>query len=121
MRVLLFVVLVVTSACAGGAGRQPAGGPPDGPPYISGNVTSVDQQGRTLAVEAADRGNQAVVTVTSNTRIAEEFGGGYEPSNLSRVAVGQIVSVWASGPVRESFPVQLDADVILIKDADAAP
>ena len=108
------LVTVLLVACAAPGPARPAGAPPTDPPYIQGAVTAIDVAGSRITVEAPD--NQAVVTVTKQTRMVEEFGGGYEPSSLTQLAAGQTVAVWVSGPVRESFPVQADADVIVVRE-----
>ena len=113
---MLAVLLMMTAACAAPGPSQPAGAPPTTPPLIEGRITNVDIAGRRISVDDVDGNNKAVVTVTDQTRMVEEFGGGYEPSSLAQFATGQTVAVWTSGPVRESFPVQADADVIVVRE-----
>lgn len=108
--------LVLLVACAGPGPSQPAGAPPTTPPLIEGRVTSVDVAGGRIEVDAADGSTKAVMSLTADTRIVEEFGGGYEPSALTQIAAGDTVAVWASGPVRESFPVQAGAAVVLVRE-----
>jgi len=111
---LMFAVLV--TACATPGPGQPAGAPPTTPPYIEGRVTGVNVAAARISVDAADGSNKAVLTVTADTHMVEEFGGGYEPSSPAQLAVGDVVAVWVSGPVRESFPVQADADVVVVRE-----
>jgi hypothetical protein len=74
-------------------------------------------EGGTVVVEEAGGGNAAAVTVTAETVVVQEFGGGYEPAAFGLLRQGQTVAVWTTGPVRESFPVQLEASGIVIREA----
>lgn len=112
---LLF--LVACAACMPSPPAGPAGGPPaDQPPYIDGTITSVTPSGAggVVVVEAAD--NTAAVTVTGETVVVQELGGGYEPSAFGQLGPNLHVGVWITGPVRESFPVQVEATGIVIRE-----
>ena len=117
------VVIVLLCACGASGGPQQVADPPTGEPYIVGQITSVitttatpgPDDSRQILVEALDDGNQASLTVTKDTPVWEEFGGGLEPSRLDRLGKGQTVSVWVDGPVAESFPVQAAADAVVIR------
>lgn len=111
-----FLVLL-TGACAPPSGG-PSGGPPDEPPYIDGTITQINTgtQGVQILVEEAGGGNQAAVTVTAETVVVQEFGGGYEPASLAHLRQGQHVGVWTTSPVRESFPVQVTPSGIVIRE-----
>ena len=96
---------------------RPAGGPPpDQPPYIDGTITSVtpSETAGVVLVEATD--TTAAVTVTSQTVVVQELRGGYEPVSLAHLGPNLCVSVWITGPVRESFPVQVQAAAIVIRE-----
>lgn len=96
---------------------RPAGGPPpDQPPYLDGTITSVTpkETAGVVLVEAAD--NIAAVTVTSGTVVVQELGEGYEPVSFAHLAPNLSVRVWITGPVRESFPVQVQAAAIVIRE-----
>lgn len=111
-------LLLITGACATPS-AEPSGGPPDEPPYIEGAVTEVSaspQGGRVMVEEAGEGGNEAAVTVTAETVVVQEFGGGYEPSDLSQLRPGLSVAVWTTQPVRQSFPVQIVASGIVIRE-----
>lgn len=110
-------IVVALAACAAPTGG-PAGGPPDGPPYIEGTASAVTPAdgGGTVLVEEEGEGNKAVLTVTADTTVVQEVGGGYEPITFDQLAEGQRVAVWVSGPVRESFPVQATADAVVIRE-----
>lgn len=111
------VLVLLTTACAAPPSR-PAGGPPDEPPYIEGTILQINTgtQGALLLVEAVDGSNQAAVTVTAETVVVQEFGGGYEPANLTLLREGQRVGVWTTSPVRESFPAQVTPSGIVIRE-----
>ena len=95
-----------------------AGDPPDDPAYIEGSLTSVtlgDEGGAFLVEEPGDTGNKASVTLRSTSVVLEEVGDRYESTTPSRLQQGQTVAVWAAGPVRESFPVQISAGTVVIR------
>lgn len=111
----VLALLLACSACMPAPPSEPAGGPPaDQPPYIQGTITSVtaSDTGGVVVVEAAD--NTAAVTVTATTVVVQELGGGYEPASFGNLGPNLPVSVWITGPVRESFPVQVEATGIVI-------
>jgi hypothetical protein len=55
-----------------------------------------------------------MVTAKDETLILEEDGGERRPATFEALAVGQQVQVWFSGPIRESYPMQVDAQQIVI-------
>jgi hypothetical protein len=65
--------------------------------------------------EEASESAKAMVTLTAETRILKRAGSEVEPATSGELAVGQTVSVWFSGPVRESYPVQVAAAVVVIE------
>ena len=97
---------------------------PRTPPSIRGVITSAALDGRsTLAgirgsvrVESGhpDPGSydKAVVAWDASTRIARRDGTPAAPDELAR---GVTVSVWFTGPVRESYPVQAVAGLIVVE------
>lgn len=114
----LVLLILATGACAT-ASNEPAGRPPDEPPYIEGTITSVSQTGQGTVVmveEPGGNGNKAAVTIGPDTVVVQEFGGGYEPAGLDLLGQGRRVAVWTTGPVMESFPVQLTASTIVIRE-----
>ncbi len=56
--------------------------------------------------------DKAAVQLAANARVMHRDGRAAEASDL---AVGQTVSAWFLGPVRESYPVQADARVVVIE------
>lgn len=121
LRILLVALLL--PACGASGGTRQVADRPTGEPYIVGEITSVSvtmatpgpDGARQILIRALDGGNEASITVTSETPVWEEFGGGLEPSRIDRLGQGQTVSVWASGAVAESFPVQAEADAVVIR------
>lgn len=114
----LVLLILATGACARPP-AEPAGGPPDEPPYIEGSITSVSQGGSGTVVmveEPGGGGNKAAVTIGPETVVVQEFGGGYEPAGIDQLGQGRRVAIWTSGPVMESFPVQLTASGIVIRE-----
>ena len=113
-----FMALVLAcSACMPAPPAEPGGGPPaDQPPYIDGTITTVTPSGTggVVVVEAED--NTAAVTVTSETVVVQELGGGYEPASFAQLGPNLHVGVWITGQVRESFPVQVEATGIVIRE-----
>lgn len=79
-----------------------------GAPSIRGTITLVD--GGTIRVEevpAEESGSaKATVRVDSDTPIRNRDG---SPAAISDLAVGEVVAVWFTGPVAESYPVQARA------------
>ena len=143
------VVLLMTlfaTACAGGGGTD-AATPPDGDPYITGEITSVapfvpvtencvDPTGADPddSVSSDDppfcsTGSEAAGTILVEERpdgnkaslqvttVWRETTDGLEEASFADLEVGQTVSAWVSGPVAESFPVQATADAVVIKDS----
>ena len=97
---------------------------PKSPPSIRGVITSAALDGgSTLAgirgsvrVESGhpEPGSydKAVVAWDGSTRIARRDGMPAAPDELAK---GVTVSVWFTGPVRESYPVQAVAGVIVVE------
>ncbi len=119
---------VAVAGCGGATAAQPASPSPTAPPATPADITGTthdvtqtagDPPMPVLLVvdDGAIKGmlDRALVTVTSQTRFWMLKGGVGTPADL---APGQMVSVWFTGPVRESYPVQATAaDVkILLED-----
>lgn len=102
------------AAAAAGCGGK---GVPEHAPDIRGVVTS-DAAERIL-VEAEpgspSGGPKALVRIEPHTRIFMRSGGGApEEAVAGAVRAGQTVSVWYSGPILESYPVQVTAEAVVI-------
>lgn len=92
---------------------------------FSGNITEAQRIGRggTLGQVLAEARvvredteyiDKFMVTVKDETLIFEGDGGDGRPGNFEALAVGRQVQVWFSGPVKESYPAQVDAAQIVI-------
>ena len=109
---LLALVLLVTSACGGGA----ANGAAD----IAGIVTSVSGRtdGVTILVESdpstPTSGSKASVAVTSGTRVTRRAQGGDVTATLRELVPGMMVEVWFDGPAAMSYPIQARAQTLVI-------
>jgi len=116
------IAVLVMSGCraAGTAGTSigPSAigsqhGIPSGEPSIRGIITAIDESGRVRVEETPSLGSRvAVVRITPAARIMHRSG---RPAVASDLSVGLHVTVWYSGPVAESFPVQAVAGVVVIE------
>lgn len=101
--------------------RPPAGPTPPSPtPYHTGRIESVGPSplfgpGWTrLVVRRSGSGSRDVVV---HARPVTPIAGGWD----NRVRVGQVVSVWHSGLVMQTDPVQVEAAYIRVDEDRAAP
>lgn len=137
---------VVLAACGGGVTTQPAQPPegepyiegrvdtvtpfvpvtedcldpellePDAPVSDDGPaLCSRGDEGPGSIIVVADD-NAASLTISAETQLLRELGGGYEPAEFSQLEPGQTVAAWVSGPIAESFPVQATADAVVIRE-----
>ena len=83
-------------------------------PSIIGQVTAITLP--TIVVEEKPTephgSDKAVVRITDATQVLRRGGGVMSPTELR---VGQLVKVWFTGPVMESYPLQATARVIVIE------
>ena len=89
--------------------------PPAGEPYLTGTITSVGGEPLSVRIEeipgGLDTGGaKAVARVTSRTIVTRQ-GNSVAPGELR---TGQRASLWLTGPVAESYPVQGEAGAISI-------
>ena len=108
---------------------------PAGPPLdlgvvagrIEGNVSNVErvgmsgEQGHTLGtirIEGEKNPNneydKAVVTVTRDTLIYRQDGDALVPVTFEALEFGQTVIARFTGPIKESYPIQVDGSEIVI-------
>lgn len=117
-RLALVLVALALAACGSApdstgpaqAAALAAQGIPAEEPYITGTVQQVLPDGRILVVSET---NQAVVDLPGGTKVYVRSTGA--KAKVSNIQVGQTVSVWITGTIRESFPVQVTADVVVIE------
>ncbi|MDQ3698539.1 MAG: YobA family protein [Gemmatimonadota bacterium] len=110
----------LAAACASGSDEPPA--PPGGAgamipneaPSITGQVTGVTLPTVRVEERPADAAGSAKASVrlVDGTRLLRRGGSAAASGDLR---VGQRVSVWFTGPVMESYPVQATASVIVIE------
>lgn len=116
--VAAFAVALLLAGCVGGCTAPKT---PDTPPSIRGVVTSVspgaDGLGAVLIEESAPQGlefDKASLTLTKDTEVLKQVGDGYQVVAFEALLEGVLVEAWVTGPVRESYPIQADADVVLV-------
>lgn len=107
-----FVILILAYGCASPV--PPTNDKATGGPDIRGTITRV--AGDTLVVEenpSEQSGSlKANVEVTESTLVRTSAGG---PMTRSGFREGQIVSVWFTGRVLESYPVRATAEKIIVE------
>ena len=103
--------LTLTLALSGCTAKTPAADP-----AIRGTIQSVSQTDAGVAAilvagPLADGTtlDKAMLSITDETRVLSSID---EPLGSDALATGLRVEVWITGPVRESYPVQAEADVI---------
>jgi len=116
---LMFVIAALLLA---GCTAQP--GAPSGKYEMQGNISEVhpaapgEQALGTIRVEGEKiEGNAfdvAVVTITRRTRIWERTAAGYVTAGWDDLQFGATVTIQTTGVVRESWPVQVDAEEVVI-------
>jgi uncharacterized protein DUF3221 len=94
----------------------------DKPPHIHGLAdkvkASADGKGGSIYVEAPKGAkfayDKAMVRVNDKTRIQKMNGKLVEDATFAEIKNGTKVSIWFTGPVAESYPVQATAGRIII-------
>ena len=104
-----------------GGCRGPATAPavPAEPAFLRGAITRAGDSWGYLVEGTPGPGHRedkAYFTVGGATILRR--GGGR--AGAADLAVGRVVSLWITGPVRESHPVQVDARVVVL-EADSLP
>jgi hypothetical protein len=84
------------------------------PPGITGTVASVTTDSvRVEATPPVGGGiGVAIVTMTSARLIRWRDG---RDAGITDIRAGDVISVWFRGPARESWPVQAEADTVIIE------
>ena len=124
---IALALLLAAAACARDPGTP--GGAPDAPaglqvpaatPDIIGTIERADDtgNGRVVLIEQDSTRSAgypaATVTVTPRTRVLRQTAGGIVAARPAELTVGTRVRAWFTGPIRESYPVQVDAGTVLI-------
>lgn len=125
-RVAGVLAIVLAAACAregdgAGPGASVDAALPAETPDIIGTVTRAEDArgGRVVLVEQIPERSagypKASVTVAPSTRVLRRDGQRTVPASAAELVVGTTVRAWFTGPVRESFPVQADARLVVIE------
>lgn len=120
--VVRYLLLVVVAACSSRSANEAA---PATEPDIRGTLTKVNVavEPWTMLVEEKPEESsgsaKASVRLTPETRILKRAAGEVGRAAPEELAVGQTVSVWFSGPVMESYPVQATAATLVIEEPAA--
>jgi hypothetical protein len=95
--------------------------PPNGEPSIRRSVTSItplsEGSGIILVEETSPQGlgyDKASLAITRDTRFLERVGEGYIAFTFDDISEGMVVEAWITGPVKESYPIQADADTAVM-------
>lgn len=114
--VAAFAVLATAAVLVGCGPRVPSD-----PPAMTGRIvlatpSDTGGAGGGILVEGAGTvGDKAALGVTDATTILIQAKDGLVSSaTFADLTVGRRVSVWITGPVRESYPVQAEASTIVI-------
>ncbi|HWI64661.1 MAG TPA: DUF3221 domain-containing protein [Symbiobacteriaceae bacterium] len=117
MRVMFVLALMLSAltltACSGGR----TGGIPTDKPLVTGTITKQDATGRFLVEEKPGQQSgdmKCWFELSAKTTLYRQNGKLVEKADKTNLLVGHLVSVWYSGPVRESYPCQAGADTVLI-------
>jgi len=117
--IVAVMMAVVTIGLIGCAGTTPGGGNDSGipitDPYIIGQITAIE--GNRILIESTpgqQAGDKSWLAISGSTRLFKQDGKLVLTITASDLAVGQQVSAWARGPIRESYPTQGDAQAVLV-------
>ncbi len=118
-RIVLALLLATFVVSAIGCGTKLA--PPKGVPSIIGAITSITPGqggfGAVLVEETSPKHlafDKASLAITADTLLMKRVGDTYERIGFGDLKRGMLVEVWITGPVRESYPVQADADTLVV-------
>lgn len=90
---------------------------------IRGSITSItprpDGLGTILVEETSPQGlefDKAALAIIEDTKFLKRAGDDYVEFTFDDIWVSMLVEVWITGPVRESYPIQADADTVVALD-----
>lgn len=106
---ILLTTLIFAAACTATNDKIPSS-----PPGIRGEVTSVGGGRIVVEEKPAEKSGSAKASVrlAPDTVVALANGKSLGTADLRK---GQIVKVWFSGPIMESYPVQATAGKIVVE------
>ena len=115
--------VMVTAACLAAAACAGTPGEPGESPSVVGTIQQVQQDvspARILVEQAANGSGSAGETVAwvelvEGTRVLERVDGKLVSVAPGVLKVGDRVSVWFTGPVRESWPVQAVGGTVILE------
>ncbi len=114
------LALALLAACTNGGDAAPS--PSD--PHIRGVITSISDGSGDVVGSVRIEGDiaqdttydKAVVRVEGDTLLFRQAGNAMMEVTFADLTVGQTVEAWFTGPVAESYPVQVKASQIVIVD-----
>ena len=86
------------------------------PSDVVGSFLVEERPDRPVEGPRPPQGDKAVVTVDTRSQVLRHAGAGYAEASFDALEVGQVVEVWFSGPVAESYPVQAGAKAVVISE-----
>jgi hypothetical protein len=112
------LALTLLAACTNGGDAAPSPSAPD----IRGVITNISDGSGDVIGSVRIEGDiaqdtaydKAVVRVEGDTRILRQVGNAMMEVTFADLTVGQAVEAWFTGPVAESYPVQVKASQIVI-------
>jgi hypothetical protein len=114
---LITLAMALATAALGGCASL---APPSGEPSIRGPITNVtpgtDGLGIILVEETSPQRltyDKASLAITEDTTLLKRVGDEYVEFTFDDFSKGMLVEVWITGPVRESYPIQADADTVV--------
>lgn len=107
---LITLLAVTLTACHALTGADDSRIPKTAP-AITGLVTAATAGTIRVEENPGPSGQKLVVHLTGTTRVLRRNGTTIPPSDI---VAGEVASVWFTGPMAESYPPQVTADVVVI-------
>lgn len=81
---------------------------------VVGSILVEEHPDRPVEGPGPPAGDKASVTIDRGSQILRDAGEGHVEAGFDAFQAGQLVQVWFSGPVAESYPVQAGAKAVVI-------
>lgn len=109
----LLLSVLTLAACSN---DRKTGGIPIEKPLLTGTITQQGPSGFLIEEKPGQQAGDAKcwAKLTDKTAVWRQAGKLVEKAAAKDVTVGQQVSLWPDGPVRESYPCQAGAGTVLI-------